>query len=78
MALITDVTASWSSGVTLSADEIWQCRKGAVLVSTMTSPGENDGILLVADGRALDIVTGKTVKYKAVNGLESTISREAV
>jgi len=78
MALLTDASSTaWSSAVVLAANEFWQCRTGAVLISTATTPGVNDGILLTAP-YGIDLLSGASVKYKAATTQASTISREAL
>lgn len=63
MATITDITASWSAPVALTAPEIWQARWGSVYLSTSASPGATDGILLT-QGQALCFETGVSVRYR--------------
>lgn len=79
MAVITDATDSWSAGVVLAADEVWQCQEGWVRISVEASPDEDDGILLHGDrGDAVLISSGKTVKYKKDSGVgPHVIVREA-
>lgn len=80
MPLITDATNEWSAGVTLTADEVWQARSGWIRISTAASPGADDGIVLRGDrGDALQISSGKTVKYKISSGAAPfVLSREEV
>lgn len=80
MSLITDATEEWSSGVTLTADEVWQAQSGWILISTAVSPGANDGIILRGErGDAIAISSGKTVKYKVSSGAAPfVLSREEV
>lgn len=77
MPLITNATSAWSTGVTLTENEFWQCRDGLVALSTATSPGVSDGIILT-EGFGIDLAAGKTVKYRTVNSTVAVISREEV
>ncbi len=76
MALITNITTSWSAGTLLAATEIWQCRTGKVAISVQAAPDDDEGIELMA-GDALRIVSGNTVKYRLAGGSASSIAREA-
>jgi hypothetical protein len=78
MPLITEVPTTWSSGVTLSANELWQARAGTVYISTAASPGADDGLELSAL-RGLRLSSGLTVKYRrAPGGGTAVIAREQV
>lgn len=77
MPRITDVTDEWSSPVTLSANEFWQCHEGYVAVSTAASPDPNDGIRL-AEGQGVDIESGKDVRYRKLSSDTAIISREVL
>lgn len=77
MALVTDVTTSWSDPVTLTADEIWQTRKGSVFVTTTGTPDADDGIALLED-HAIQISAGSTVRYRKEGTTEALIVREAI
>lgn len=74
MANISNVTASWQS-VTITADEIWQVRDGAVCVDTDAA---NQLGLLLRSGEAVRISAGKTVYYKLNQGSSALIARVAV
>lgn len=77
MALIEDAAAAWSAAVTLSSDEIWQARYGAVFVSTTASPVANDGVVLL-QGEALHLSAGLSVRYRKEGLAPALIVREAV
>lgn len=77
MALITDATNTWSSPITLSADEIWQTRKGAVFVSTGANPDADDGIA-VHENHAVRFSAGVAVRYRKEGATDALIVREAV
>lgn len=67
MSVISNVTGSWSSAVTLSANEFWQVRKGPVYIATQASsaPGtDNDGILL-SDGDVIELANTDVVRYRS-------------
>ena len=63
MTVITDATFSWSSPVTLNADEIWQSRGSTLFVTTSTSPATNDGLAL-RENQALRFSAGMVVRYR--------------
>lgn len=77
MPLITNVTTAWSTAVTLSTDEVWQARRGGVFISTAAAPGANDGVLL-REGAALQIATGRAVRYRTEGAEGAVIAREAI
>lgn len=77
MALIEDAAAAWSAPVTLSSDEIWQARYGAVFVSTTASPVATDGVALL-QGEALHLSAGLAVRYRKEGLAPALIVREAV
>jgi len=77
MALITDATTAWSSPVTLTSDEIWQCRKGAVFVTTSVSPDVDDG-LEMHETHAVRLPSGAAVQYRKIGTTDAVIVREAV
>lgn len=77
MALITDATTGWSTPVTLSADEVWQTRKGSVFVTTTASPAADDGIAL-HENHAVRFAAGVSVQYRKEGITEALIVREAV
>jgi hypothetical protein len=77
MALITNATTGWSSPVTLTANEVWQSRRGAVYVSTTATPAANDGIAL-HEMDAVQFSNGLTVRYRKEGSGEALIAREVV
>ncbi|MEM0947196.1 MAG: hypothetical protein AAGK37_07300 [Pseudomonadota bacterium] len=77
MALITDAATGWSSPVTLTEDEVWQTRDGAVYLTTSASPGGDDGILLT-ETTAIQLGAGRTVRYRKVGDVPAVIARELV
>ncbi len=77
MALITDAAFTWSSPVTLGADEVWQARTGRVFVTTTASPAANDGILLT-ETQAVQLAAGLQVRYRREGSTPALIAREAV
>jgi hypothetical protein len=77
MALITDAATGWSSPITLTADEIWQTRKGSVFLSTAATPGPDDGLVL-NEGNAVQFATGATVSYRKTGPAEAWIARETI
>ena len=77
MALVTDAATAWSAAITLTADEIWQARKGSVFVTTTTTPDANDGISL-HENHAIRFSAGVSVSYRKEGPTEALIVREAV
>lgn len=76
MARITNASNDWQS-VTLSADEVWQVRAGAVLLDTDASAPDREGIL-VQTFEALRFSSGRTVFYRLASGTSALIARVAV
>jgi hypothetical protein len=69
MAVVTDATEEWSAGTVLAENEVWQAQTGWFRVSVEAAPGLDDGIILRGDrGDAIEISSGKTVKYKVIGG----------
>lgn len=77
MALITDAAFAWSTPVSLGADEVWQARDGRIFVTTATSPGAEDGILLL-ETHAIRLSAGQQVRYRKDGSGQAVIAREAV
>jgi len=77
MALITDATTSWSAPVTLTANEVWQSRKGAVYVTTTDNPDAEDGLEL-QERHAVQFSAGLTVRYRKASPTEALVARETV
>ena len=77
MALLTDAATTWSAPITLTADEIWQSRKGAIFVTTGTNPDAEDGIAL-HENHASRFSAGVAVRYRKQGTTEALIVREAV
>lgn len=77
MPLITNVTTNWSTAVTLTGDEIWQSRRGGVYLATTATPGADDGVLL-REGTAIQIASGRSVRVRAETSGGAVIAREAV
>lgn len=67
MAIVTDVTRSWSATVTLEADEFWQVRKGPLYIATAATDApsvDTDGLLL-SENDILALKTGDVVRYRS-------------
>ena len=77
MALISDATTLWSAPIPLTADEIWQARKGSVFVTTTASPAANDGIAL-HENHAIQFPAGVSVSYRKEGATDALIVREAL
>jgi hypothetical protein len=77
MALISDAATTWSSPITLTADEVWQAREGSVFVTTTDTPSANDGLAL-HENHAVRFSTGVTVRYRKEGITQALIVREAV
>ena len=77
MALITDASTTWSTPITLAADEVWQTRKGSVFVTTTSSPATDDGISL-HENHAVRFSAGSIVRYRKDGITDALIVREAV
>jgi len=77
MALISDVTTTWSDPLTLTRDEIWQARSGSVFVTTSPDPDPDDGFALV-EGRGVLIRAGLNVRYRKQGSTAALLVHEAV
>lgn len=77
MALVNDVTSSWSAGITLSAQEFWQVRAGEALVTHEATPVEGDGLYL-AQGQGITFASGQTIKYRRAGTSATIITRTVV
>ena len=77
MTLINDAASTWSAPVTLATDEVWQCRKGSVFVTTTASPDAEDGLSLF-ENHAAHFSAGLMVRYRKDGTTEALIVREAV
>ncbi|MCU0906254.1 MAG: hypothetical protein MUF73_02160 [Rhodobacteraceae bacterium] len=77
MPLITNVTSAWSTAVTLTTDEVWQARRGGVFLSTAATPAAGDGLLL-REGTALQIASGRAVRVRTESAEGAVIAREAI
>ena len=77
MALITNATTGWSTSITLTSDEIWQCRKGSIFVTTTGTPAADDGIAL-HEMHAVQFPAGVTVSYRKEGSTDALIVREAL
>ena len=77
MSIVTDVDFSWSSVVTLNADEIWQARGDVAYLSTTASPTENDG-LRTQSGETIRQTVGTQIRYLKEGPDPVTIVREVV
>ena len=77
MALISDAATAWSAPITLTSDEIWQARKGAIFVTTTASPAADDGIAL-HENHAVQFPAGVSVSYRKEGITEALIVREAI
>lgn len=68
MPMIYPQTTSWSQGVALTVDEIWQSRGEAViLLATSPDPGQFDGIELLPK-MGVRFSAGQVVKYRLSYG----------
>lgn len=77
MALISNMTGTWSEPVALGSAEIWQVRQGVVYFSTASAPGDDDGIMLT-EGQAVELEAGLTVRFRHGGSPNSVLSRETV
>lgn len=77
MALIRSITTAWSDAVTLSTEEVWQAREGAVFLTTHPTPALEDGIAL-SSGKALRFPAGTELRYRKAQPGEAMIVREAI
>ncbi|WP_413219078.1 hypothetical protein [Tritonibacter mobilis] len=75
MTMINNVTATWANE-TLAQAEGWQCREGAVYLSTESS-GDDDRGTRLDKGQAWPFPSGVTVYYRSVGG-SARISREQI
>lgn len=77
MALISDAATTWSTPIVLTADEVWQARRGSVFVTTTSSPDVDDGISL-HENHAVRFSAGASVSYRKEGSTEALIVRETV
>ena len=76
MPMISTLPQTWSSPVTLAADEVWQVRGGPVFLTTEASPAPLTG-LEMRSGDAIRVTAGKTVRYRSFDAT-AQIVREVV
>lgn len=72
---VTNATASWSAGTTLTADEVWQVIDGTVFLETDAT---NRSGHRLARNQSLRVASGKTVYYRLASGTSAIIHRVAV
>ena len=78
MAVITDATEAWATGVTLAADEFWQVTEGGPARFTHEStPAVNDGAYVPLH-HGLIFASGTTVKYRKATAAATVITRTQV
>jgi len=77
MTLVNDAATTWSTPVTLTVAEVWQCRAGSVFVTTTDTPAANDGLWL-HEMHAIHFSAGVTVRYRKEGNGTALIAREAV
>lgn len=67
MAIVSDFTPSWSSSVTLTANEYWQVQVGPVYIATGASsvPSTLDDGLLLDVGDILTLANTEVVRYRS-------------
>lgn len=76
MPLIDTIAATWSDPVTLTTAEIWQVRAGRILITTEAIVSDDQGLELDR-GDALEIASGKTVRFRKISASQARIYREA-
>jgi hypothetical protein len=69
------LSTSWQTYGPLAAEELWQCRKGKVLI-TLEAVTDNDQGAVLAEGDGIYVATGKTVRVRKISNLECWINRE--
>ncbi|WP_101339719.1 hypothetical protein [Cereibacter azotoformans] len=72
MPLLT-ATDAWQTHGPTTAEEVWQCREGMVLITLEAVVNDDQGLELV-QGDSLVIASGKTVRYRTRN--RGIINRE--
>ena len=57
-------STGWSTPVTLTVDELWQVRRGAIRFVSGTVSGPNDGIVLTVRNEPIRLPAGITVQVR--------------
>lgn len=73
---IAATSETWQSADAVAETVRWQCRAGAVLLSTKAAPAGDTGTLL-REGEVLDVAAGRAVSYRRFGGSVGLITREA-
>lgn len=71
----TVLSTTWQTYGPLVAEELWQCRKGAILIS-LEAIADNDQGTSFVDGEGMYIAVGKTVRVRKLNNTETWVNRE--
>lgn len=76
---VVETAASWSSGVTLTIDEVWQCHAGKVYVATGASQPTDpvDGVVLYPSD-SLTVGAGSTVYHRNDGAQTAVLTRTGV
>jgi hypothetical protein len=69
------LSTSWQTYGPLAAEELWQCRKGKVLISLEAIADNDQGTALV-EGDGIYIAVGKTVRIRKASNAASWVNRE--
>lgn len=69
------LSTDWQTYGPLAAEELWQCRKGKVLI-TLEAVTDNDQGTVLAEGDGIYVATGKTVRLRKLANAESWVNRE--
>lgn len=74
---ISVTSTSWTTGPTLEDDVVVQAGDQPVAISTKTAPGASKGLTL-APGAAINVKTGKILKYRALGPRGGVLKIEAL
>lgn len=72
---LTDPT-TWSAGLVLASDTVFQCREGSVLLTWDALASVGDGFLL-EQGQSIIVPSGNTVRWAAAGSPDSELFHES-
>jgi len=74
---ISVTSTSWATGPTLSDNVVVQAGDQPVAITVKGTPGSSKGITL-APGAAINVSSGKTIKYRALGPRGGSLKIEAL
>jgi hypothetical protein len=69
------LSTTWQTYGPLAAEELWQCRKGKILI-TLEAVTDNDQGAILSEGDGLYVAAGKTVRVRKLTNFASWLNRE--